>query len=190
MNRKITLITIFIVAVLLASLVIIIYNQNYIQKNEPPKATPDWIDYVYTSKISALNSEVPSETYFNVTQGSTLLINITFTSITNQPIEIPIENLTLSTYSDKINPNVWSNTGYTSLIQDNVFTYSYGPNSVIVQPYTANSTILTVKFADNSPVGQYYLESNLGRAILLSAQSEANYYSGIGIEIIVLPKQG
>ena len=166
MNRKITLITILIVAVLLASLVIIIYNQNYIQRNELPKPTPEWIEYVYTSKISALNSEVPSETYFNITQGSTLLINITFTSITNQPIEIPIENLTLSTYSDKINPNVWSNTGYTSLIQDNVFTYSYDPNSVIVQPYTANSTVLTVKFADNSPAWVILLRIEFGSSYI------------------------
>lgn len=188
MNRKIVSIAILLVAVLVAGLGILAYNQI---KNQPPKATPfSGPDYVFTSKISALKSEVSTESYSNVTQGSTLQLNLTFTSIANQPIEIPVENLTLSTYSDTINPSVWADSGNSSFIQDNVLTYIFSFNPVIVQPSLSNSTVLTIKFADNAPIGQYYLNLKLGRAMLINTQSEANYYSTIGVEIIVLPNQG
>ena len=135
---------------------------------------------------------VPNEdgVYFNVTQGATLPINLTFTSITDQPIEIPIENLTLSTYSDTINPKVWADTGNSSFIQDNILTYSFSLNPIVVQPSMSNSTALAIKFAGNAPVGQYYLDLKFGRPILISTQSGANYYLTIGVEIIVLPNQG
>lgn len=187
MNRKIALITVVIVAVFLVSLGIMANNQS----NEVPKVTPlSGPEFVFRSRVSALNGGGSNESYFNVTQGSTLPINFTFTPITNQPIEIPIENITLSSYSDTINPKAWVDTGNSGLVQDNVFTYSFSFNPVIVQPSTSNSTMLTIKFADNAPIGQYYLELKLGRAILINTQSEANYYSTLGIEIIILPNQG
>ena len=160
-------------------------------QNQLPKATPlSGPDFLFISKTSALNSEVSNEAYFNVTQGTTGLINLTFTSMTNQPIEIPIDNLTLSSYSDIINPKVWSDTGHPALVQDNVFTYSYSFNKVIVQPRLSNSTVLTINFSDNAPVGQYTLHVNVGRAILINTHSESNSFTTIGLEFIVLPNQG
>lgn len=88
MNRKIVSITILLVAVLVVGLGIIAHNQI---KNQSSTATPfSGPEYVFSYQI---DSGSPSEdgTYFNVTQGTTLPINLTFTSITDQPIEIPIE---------------------------------------------------------------------------------------------------
>ncbi len=186
MNKKSVLINILAVAVLIAVLGI----AEYIHSNEVPNATPPnpGPTYVFSYKI---NSEPSNQdnTYFNATQGATLPINLTFTSLTNQPIEIPIENLTLSTYSSTINPKVWADTGNASFVQDNVFTYSFSLNPIVVQPAMPNSTTLKIKFALNAPVGQYYLDLRLGRVMMINTQSQANYYSTLGVEVILLPNQ-
>jgi hypothetical protein len=188
MNRFKTILIVALTTALAISAVSvwIIFSSNSSPTKSTPLSTPELL---FISNMSVPNSEMPNESYFNVTQGMTFSVNVTFTSMTSQPIEIPIENLTLSTYSSTINPKVWADTGNSSFVQDDVLSYSFSLNSVIVQPSSSNSTVLSIKFNNNAPAGQYYLDLRLGRAIMVNTQSQANYYSTLGVEVILLPNK-
>jgi hypothetical protein len=179
MKKKAIIASILVVAILVAALGIAILLRN----NEQPKQT------THPSLEVFYLVNVANYSYVNVTQGMTAHINVTFTSVTNQPIEIPIENLTLSTYSSTINPKVWADNENSSLIQSDVCTYNFSFDSLLLQPSTSNTTVLSIQFADNAPVGQYYFNVHIGHTILLNSRSEANDYTTAGVEIIVLPNQ-
>ncbi len=123
MKKRVVLTVILVVAILVAVVGIIIVIRN----NEQPKLTPlPGLENLYLITID-------NNSYVNVTQGTTLPINVTFTSSTNQPIEIPIENLSLSTYTSVINPKVWTDYGQnSSVIPNNICTYNFSLNTVLL----------------------------------------------------------
>ncbi|HUJ84262.1 MAG TPA: hypothetical protein VLV84_01500 [Candidatus Acidoferrales bacterium] len=176
MKKKAIIASILVVAILVSALGIAILLRN----NEQPKQT------THPSLKVFYLANVANYSYVNVTQGTTARINVTFTSVTNQPIEIPIENLTLSTYGSTINPKIWADTGNSSLIQHDVCSYNFSFDSLLLQPSASNTTVLSIQFANNAPVGQYYFNVHIGHTILLNSRSEANDYTTSGVEIIVL----
>ena len=119
-----------------------------------------------------------------------LKVNMTFNSLTDQPIIIPVENLSVSYYNSTGNLHSWinGNDNYSS-IQQQVFNYSFSLNQVTVQPYTSNSTILTINLVQNAPIGQYSLEINLGKPeVTIDNWNSIIPYSEVeGLEIIVTP---
>lgn len=152
---------------------------------------PPW--YV-ASNITVLNpgvTEVPGFAWFfnNVSQGLQLQVNITFSSETDQQINVPIENLTVTYYNSTVNYSEVFPGGENydqALIQQQAFNYSFSPNQVALQPNMSNSTILTIKLAPEAPLGQYSLSVNIGNPI--NASGEESFTSGLTLGMIVTPK--
>jgi hypothetical protein len=100
---------------------------------------------IYNCSFSVLNPQVTEVSgynsfYNNVSQGMSLEVKMTFNSITDQPITIPIENLTISYYNNTVDLHRWiNNDGSYSIIQQQAFNYSFSLNRVTVQPFMSNS---------------------------------------------------
>jgi hypothetical protein len=148
---------------------------------------------VYNLSFSVLNPQVTEVSgyngfYNNVSQGLSLQVNMTFTSRTDQPIIIPVENLSVSYYNSTVNLHSWINSDddYSS-IQQQAFNYSFSLNQVTVQPNMSNSALLTINLAKNAPIGQYSLEINLGKpeVTIDNSNSIVPYSEVDGLEIIV-----
>jgi len=179
MKKKSIVSSILVAAILVAALgIAILFRSN----DQPKQTTHPSLEVFYLINVA-------NYSYVNVTQGMTTSINVTFTSVTNQSIEIPIENLTLSTYSSTINPKIWADNRNSSLIQSDVCTYNFSFDSLLLQPSKSNTTMLSIQFANNAPIGQYYFNVHIGHTILLNSGSESNDYTTSGVEIIVLPNQ-
>ena len=127
----------------------------------------------YSYNISPLNTKG-----MNISQGTTLQANLTFTSKNNQQLSIPIENLKLSTYNEEVE---------TSIIQEKVFNYSFSLSHLTLKPSMSNSTILTISLAQDAPIGRYELALNIGK--ITDRISGLSYTGTIPIEMIVTPKQ-
>ncbi|MGE5637723.1 MAG: hypothetical protein ACM3WQ_03355, partial [Chloroflexota bacterium] len=105
-----------------------------------------------------------------------LQVNITFTSIGDQSLTLPIENLKVTYYNSNVDLHKWINdNGNYSLLQQQAFDYQFIPTLVTLQPKMSNSTILTMNIAQDAPTGQYSIEINIGNGT-------------IGLEIIIIPK--
>jgi hypothetical protein len=188
MNRRIVFIAILLVAVLVISSGLIAYNQRQVSSNKNIKH-PGMPAQLFNYSISTLYNGVANEGFYsNVTQGTTLHVNITFHSLTYQAIEIPLENLTVNGYSDVINTHVSGSFGNASLIHNNAFTYCFSLNHIVVQPSMSNSTVLTINFANNIPLGQYDFLVRTDRIKLIDSQSQS-YFTAVELGVIVLPKQ-
>lgn len=128
----------------------------------------------------------------NASQGTTLKMNLTLTSITSLQIAIPLENLKLTAYNSTIDyTNNWDSTGWnTSIIQERVLNYSFGLSQLTLQPNMSNSTTITIKVAENAPSGRYTLDINLGKIKFLTAPGkyDLSYSQGIWLGMIVTPK--
>jgi hypothetical protein len=109
----------------------------------------------------------------NVTQGSALQLNVTLTSLTDQELTIPIENLTLSGF----NNTSWD----TSVPQNKVLNYIFSTNQLVLQPHGSNSTVLTVNIAEDAPLGQYVFTVELGNG-------QVTHVGGIGLTVRVTPQ--
>jgi hypothetical protein len=146
-----------------------------------PSATPA---VQYSTTISSLNTKD-----LNVSQGTNLQLNLTFTSISSEQLTIPIENLTLLGYdgSMPIDYKSWnfSANWNTSIPQERVFNYTFGLNQITLQPEMSNSTVLTIHVAEDAPIGKYTFDINLGTVI---SESELPYSGSIGLGLIVTPK--
>jgi hypothetical protein len=105
---------------------------------------------------------------------------------------IPIENIALTAYNSTIDySNNWDTSSWnTSIVEQSVFNYSFSVNQLTLQPNMSNSTILTIKWANNAPTGRYALEINLSNLKFLSAQNkyDQSYAGSIWLGIIVTPE--
>jgi hypothetical protein len=174
---------------------LILYVKSTVSNSEPIISSMATVAPVsiYNYGFSVLNPQVTEVSgyngfYNNVSRGMSLEVKMTFNSITDQPITIPIENLSVSYYNSTVDLLRWINgNGSYSSIQQQAFTYSFSLNRVTVQPYMSNSTILTINLAKNSPSGQYSLEINLGKVeVTIDNEYSQLLYSEIdGLEIIV-----
>jgi hypothetical protein len=137
----------------------------------------------YSLNYSPLNTKD-----MNVSQGTTLLINLNFTSRAYNQMTIPLENLGLVAYSDKIDYLHWDVSNWnSSIIQEKVFNYSFGTSQLDLQPAMSNSTVLTINLAQDAPLGRYELYLNIGS--VKDELSGLSYSGSIPIAMIVTPKQ-
>lgn len=195
--RKTAIALLLIAIVVVASVAVYLFESSKARTgNVNPKFTPTPVP-LYDYNCSVLNPQVTEVSgyngfYNNVSQGLPLEVNITFMSLTNQPIRIPIENLTVTYFSSIVDLHRWidSNGNY-SAIQQQAFNYSFSQNQVTLQPDMSNSILLTINLAQNAPIGQYSIDISLGKATQLNANENSQfltYYSGIGLEMIVTPR--
>lgn len=167
------------VAVILAAVAVVAAVSIYSLSSQPNASSPagffnpdihlasDPIPQ-YECNFSALNPqavEVPGYSgFYNVSQGSQLQVNVTFTSITSVPVTVQIDNLTLTYFTSTVNlNNVESSDKDYSAIQQSAFTYSFSQNQLTLGPSKLNSTLLTIDFAQNAPTGQYTIDMPLGQ---------------------------
>ncbi|MGD6851830.1 MAG: hypothetical protein ACQCN6_07215 [Candidatus Bathyarchaeia archaeon] len=99
--------------------------------------------------------EEASDSFVNVTQGSTWQKNITLILSLDEKVAIPFENLTILSYNK------------TSILpdsQEKILNYTFSDNPLILSPHEYNTTVLTVTMAEDAPVGRYVLIANLGNS--------------------------
>ena len=172
MNRKFLAVASLIVLVAAVALVVFLLQNQPLPHSSPP--------LLYDCTFSVLNPQVTEVAGYNgffnnVSQGLQLQVNMTFTSLTNQPIMIPIENLS-ARYGY----------GNYSLVHQQAFNYSFSLNQVILQPDMSNSTLLTINIAEDTPLGRYSIGINLGNAEAVNDDENLLSCSGSwGLGIIV-----
>ncbi len=145
---------------------------------------------MYTYIISPQNKGALTGV-MNVSQGATQQVNLTLSSMSTAQIVVPIENLTLLAYNNTVATNNWDTSNWnTSLVEQDVFNYSFSLNQLTLQPGMSNSTVLTIKWFDNVPPGKYAVDIDLGNVKFLSAPGkyDISYSSSIWLGIIVTPK--
>lgn len=132
---------------------------------------------------------------FNTTQGSNQQFNLTlapFGDLTK--ISLPIQNITLTGYNRTISHDLyinWNNQRWNkSLVQKTVFNYTCSVNPVILQSEAPVSTIITLQWANDAPVGRYTINVTLGQFSFLSTPGkyDQSYGQTFTLFIIVNPK--
>jgi len=132
------------------------------------------IDYTLIDcKVSSLG-----EGDMNVTQGSTLQLNFTLKSKTDQELTIPIENITLFWfYSESYDGGLdtffpitdWPNGyGYNYSAQDKLFNCTFSTMQLVLQPLESESIGITLEMADYAPTGEYSFLIALGNQQMTS----------------------
>jgi hypothetical protein len=109
----------------------------------------------------------------NVTQGSTLKVNVTLISRADQELTIPIENLKLAGF----NNTAWDN----PIPQNKLFNYTFSNNELVLQPNESKSTVLTLEIAEDAPLVQYLFYIELGN-------SQITQLEAVSLTIGVTPK--
>jgi hypothetical protein len=173
-------VSILIILILVFVIFFEIYSHRFV-----PASTPKLL---YDYEIS------PAE-IVNTTQGATLQVNFTLTSMCSAKIAIPIE-LKLLGYDSTIEgfdtlPTFGWGGGFdfwnTSVVQERVFNYSLSFGKLTLQPQMSNSTIITISLADDAPIGRYLVFLYLGSIEFLSppGEYEVSYGSDMEFGIIV-----
>lgn len=179
MNRR-HYVSILIILILVFVIFFEIYSHRFV-----PASTPKLL---YDYEIS------PAE-IVNTTQGATLQVNFTLTSMCSAKMAIPVE-LKLLGYDSTIEgfdtlPTFGWGGGFdfwnTSVVQERVFNYSLSFGKITLQPQMSNSTIITISLADDAPVGRYLVFLYLGSIEFLSppGEYEVSYGSDMEFGIIV-----
>jgi hypothetical protein len=101
----------------------------------------------------------------NVTQGSTLKVNVTLISRADQELTIPIENLKLAGF----NNTAWDN----PIPQNKLFNYTFSNNELVLQPNESKSTVLTLEIAEDAPLVQYLFYIELGNSQITNLKQSA-----------------
>jgi cell division protein FtsL len=109
----------------------------------------------------------------NVTQGSTLKVNVTLISRADQELTIPIENLKLAGF----NNTAWDN----PIPQNKLFNYTFSNNELVLQPNESKSTVLTLEIAEDAPLVEYLFYIELGN-------SQITQLEAVSLTIGVTPK--
>ena len=123
-------------------------------------------------KPQLISAEYSPSRSFNVYQGSTFQLFITFKSHLNSSLVFPLGEPTLIGY------NSTDNTDY--LPEGELFSHNFSVNPLFITPYGSNSTVLTVNVAIDAPIGKYLFEIEYGN-------SDITNYSGTRIIATVLP---
>ena len=101
----------------------------------------------------------------NITQGSTLKVNVTLISRADQELTIPIENLKLAGF----NNTAWDN----PIPQNKLFNYTFSNNELVLQPNESKSTVLTLEIAEDAPLVQYLFYIELGNSQITNLKQSA-----------------
>jgi hypothetical protein len=118
--------------------------------------------YIPLKKPPPMISSVLSPFDSTIAQGATFQVNVTLTSFLDIEISIPID-LSLMAYNN-IHPS--------PLPQEKIFNYTISPNPVIIAPNGTNSSILTVKLAEDAPIGDYMMYVTFGNWQLTNVSGE------------------
>ncbi len=108
----------------------------------------------------------------NVTQGMRFAVNLTITSIADKELSIPLD---LNLYI------IRNSTGWQGLPEDTVFTFGFKPDSLTLEPYGSNSSLLTVVLSEDAPIGEYQFSIKTGNM-------EETHVGGTTIIVDVNPK--
>jgi len=108
-----------------------------------------------------------------ITPGGTFQAKVTEHSGANKSIAIMLK-LKLTFYNNEI----WSS----AVPQETVVNYTFTPNSLIVEPYGTNSSILTMSIAEDAPPGRYLF------AVKVSSTQETGQLLGEAFSLIVQPR--
>ena len=151
-----------------------------------PADTPPLLYKYSVSQANSSSTSYQGSTYFNATQGATEQINVTFTSLTSTPILIPVENLTITSYTNEYNYSFWSDEA-----QPNVISYSLSLTQISLQPNGSNSTVLTINWLKAAPTGTFWLNLYLGnlKFIAQPQKYEVSYSSAVWLGVDVNPKE-
>ncbi len=169
-----------IILILVTIIGIGIYSQRFV-----PASTPKLL----------YNYEFYPAEIVNTTQGATLNVNFTLTSMCSAKIAVPVE-LELLGYDSTIEgrdtlPTFGFGGGFdfwnTSVVQERVFNYSFSFSKVNLEPWLSNSTIITINLADDAPVGRYLVFLYLDRIEFLSPPGmyDVSYSEDVEFGIIV-----
>jgi hypothetical protein len=111
----------------------------------------------------------------NLTQGMTFLVNVTVYSETDKELAIPLTLILYLRYLDGADRR------QELYPEETGFTYSFEPNLVILEPYGSNSSLLTVEFDEDAPVGTYNFWVKFGNV-------EEHHVDSIWFSVDVNPK--
>jgi len=142
---------------------------------EMGKVVKVWTAISHPIPVLDVNVSSLGEEDMNVTQGSTLQVNVTLTSLTDQELTIPFENLTLAGF----NNTAWDN----SIPQNKLFNYTFSTNQLVLQPHESKSTVVTLEIAEDAPLVKYLFYIELGN-------SQVTQLSAVGLPVRVTPKLG
>ena len=142
---------------------------------EMGKVVKVWTVISHPIPVLDVNVSSLGEEDMNVTQGSTLQVNVTLTSLTDQELTIPFENLTLAGF----NNTAWDN----SIPQNKLFNYTFSTNQLVLQPHESKSTVVTLEIAEDAPLVKYLFYIELGN-------SQVTQLSAVGLPVRVTPKLG
>ena len=146
---------------------------NVLVDPEMGKVVKVWTAISHPNPLLDVNVSSLGEEDMNVTQGSTLQVNVTLTSLTVQELTIPIQNLTLSGF----NNTSWDN----SIPQNELLNYTFSTNQLVLQPHESTSVVVTLEIAEDAPLVQYLFTVELGN-------SQVTHIGGISIIVGVTPK--
>jgi hypothetical protein len=128
----------------------------------------------------------------NVSQGATYQINYTLLSWgCPEQFTVTIENLTLTKYASFDSyPDgnfCWENISAwkPSIAQDTIFNYSLSLSQLTLQPHMSNSTIITLKWADNAPTGHYLISVNISKPEFSTEPSKYDEIPSIPVDIYI-----
>jgi hypothetical protein len=166
MNRRhYVIVSAILIVLVIAGLVALISNRA------GPVDTPVPL---YTSGFSSWSINAP--------QGTTQQVNLTLSSFFDSPlIAVPIENLRIVT-GPPTN-------------QEATFNYSLSLSQLTLQPHMSNITVISIKLANNVPLGKYTISVGLGEVKFLSANGnnspggKASAPEALQFEMIVTPKE-
>jgi len=158
----------------------------YVRTVQTAYTPPLLYSYSLSSPTTGQISTLEYNEYVNVTQGSTQQVNVTFTSLASVQIEIPIENLTITSFTDSLGYSFWA-----SEAQPNTINYSFSQSQIDLQPHTSDSTILTIKWSNSAPTGTFTLNIFLGNLKFVSnpPKFDVPYSSSIWLGVSVNPKE-
>ena len=181
MNNKTTLI--ILSAITVVTTVYVGYTISAIE----PTISNLW--HPYEARISPQYFDgVTSVT--NATQGTTVHLNVTFKSYSEAKLAIPIENFSLVWHDENVSSSSIGPIYVGKIIpgQEKVFNYSLSLNRITLEPEMGNSSILSVNFADNAPVGRYVVTLEMGECEFLSpSEKQGRYTYSIDLCFVVNP---
>ena len=128
----------------------------------------------------------------NVSQGATYQINYTLLSWgCPEQFTVTIESLSLTKFAsfDSYpdcnfywgNISAWEH----SIAQDTIFNYSLSQSRLTLQPHMSNSTIMTLKWADNAPTGHYLISVNIGKPEFVTEPSKYDGIPSIPVDLYI-----
>jgi hypothetical protein len=179
----------YLLIFIVLSTIVIVSSAAFVYiSNGADEYMPDTL-YVSCDMPLGQTSGSPNHT---TSQGATYQVNYTlFSWGCPEQFEVTIENLTLIKYASFDSyPDgnfYWENISAwePSIAQDTIFNYSLSLSQLTLQPHMSNSTIITLKWADNAPTGHYLISVNISKPEFLTEPSKYDGIPSVTVDILV-----